>query len=533
MRLNFETLKNNVWGAGGYLARGAMGAIFSLPIIIYFVTILHFSINIPHYDDYPLLLGFMNEYHNIHSLNEFLSLLFSQQAEYKIAFAKMIALCDYIINNNLNFVRLIIVGNAALLLTFYLLYKSSVIEKKYKLTALLPIPYLYFQLQYWESSTWSIVALDHFYVFFFSLLCIYLLNMYTRITFLLALLVSIITPFTSPNGLFVYAIGFLFLVIRRNYKFAFVWLLFSASLVFSYFLNFETSQMLINRLAGDRIVSLSLIKYFFGLIGSSVGFGLEYPSIIAGIIITLWFGYLHYKKYYRVNPVIYCFIVFLIISSIAITISRNGYGIDIYLYTSRYRLLSTMIIVCAVIAYLESFGSLHTTTKIPIMIFTGSVIFMLFSYFLYLPFLSGRYEELKNGINGLSNSNHSNAYQIVVNSAKNGIYHLPDGYIDKINPDYRRSAEIKLKNFSDRFNGAHSSDTVLTLRINIDRHSLFDSTFHVLLQKPEVIYLFNSGLTPTTIREVLHPNVNPDEYRSYICIKPLSSTPKDRPNAVK
>ncbi|MCX5829707.1 MAG: hypothetical protein NTV58_17190 [Deltaproteobacteria bacterium] len=519
MQLNYETFKNNIWGASGYLARGAMGVIFFLPIIIYSVTILRFSINIPHYDDYPLLLGFMNNYHDVHSINEFLSLLFSQTAEYKIAFAKMIALGDYLINNNLNFVRLTIVGNAALLLTFYLLYKSSVIEKKYKLMALLPIPYLYFQIQYWESSTWSIVALNHFYVFCFSLLCIYLLNMQTKITFLLALLVSVITPFTSTNGLFVYAIGFIFLVIQHNYKFAFVWLLSSALMIFSYFLNFETAQVPINHVASDRILSLSLIKYFFGLIGSSAGFGLEYPSIIAGIIIASWFCYLHYKKYYRVNPVIYFFTIFLIISSIAITISRNGYGIDIFLYTSRYRLVSTLIIVCAVIAYLEYFGNFHATAKIPIMIFAGSVGFMLFSYLLYLPFLSGRYEELKSGINGLSNSNHSNAYQTIVNSAKNGIYHLPNGYIDKIRPDYRRSAEAKIKNFIDRFNGEHSSDTVLTLRINIDRHSPFDSAFHVLLQKPEVIYLFNSGLTPTTIREVLHPDANPDLLKSELIIK--------------
>lgn len=124
------------------------------------------------------------------------------------------------------------------------------------------------------------------------------------------------------------------------------------------------------------------------------------------------------------------------------------------------------------------------------------------------------------------------AYDTIKASLANRTYEPPEGYFDKIDPNFIRSAESKILNFTTRFNQVGKSDTTFTMRFDIPKGNILDTNMHILLQKPEVIYLFNSGLTPTTIRETLH-NVNPSDFTSEISIKKTITIGNDGLNVGK
>lgn len=495
--------------------------VFVIPVCIYAYAITRFSINIPHYDDYVLILDFLNQYKNTHSFTGALSLIFSQVFEYRIAFAKSAALIDYYINGHLSFVRLIYLGNIAWFFVFVLLYKASGIKREFKLAALLPVPFLFFHLQYWESSTWAIIALDQLSVFFFSLYCIYLLNQNTWASLLAAMIPASIAPYTSPNGLFVLIIGFVYLVIRkeRDCRSTFIWCLFSVILYTLYFANYipQASSWHNSGFLEYKMHPMSFIINYFALLGASAGFGFEYLSIISGFCMFLWICWLQYRKYYNANPVIYFFIIFLLGTLFATLVSRAGYGTELYLYTSRYRIGSSLLLVCLYISWMDLLNG-PAAIKWAKRVLPFAVIFLVLSWALYLPFMSGRYEELRTGVNGLTNANHLHAYKTILEASKNNIYHLPKGYLDKIAPDYKRDEKTKFRNFTERFNARDCKDTTLTFRINLPGNDPFNSKLNILLQKQGVIYLFNSGLTPTTVREVLH-QIDPDNYKSELILK--------------
>jgi hypothetical protein len=385
----------------------------------------------------------------------------------------------------------------------------------------LPIPFFLFQLQYWEITTWATTAIIFLPTFLFGLMAIFFLGIQRSFYLLAACITGMLAAFSAGNGFFVFPVGFIMLLLQRRMRDLLVWTIFSLCFIIFYAFLY-TSQG--NDAFGPGIFDLildpfSLVCYFMAAVGSAGGLGIKIFSIISGIILTLWFLYLTQQRYFNRNPVIYFFMVFLLLTALAIALKRSSYGIDLILLTSRYRLISILLLVSASISFLEIYCDDRERIHFFKYTLKYSIALFFLSYLLYLPFLAGRYHELATGINGgLLHNNHKSAYDIINLSVQKGVYSPPAGFLHRIDPGYTRNAESKINNFTTRFNQVHKSDMTFTLRFNIPNGNILDTNMHVLLQKPEVIYLFNSGLTPTSIRKVLH-NVEPDDFKSDIYIK--------------
>lgn len=499
------------------------------PVVFYTVAIIHYSVDIPHTDDYDEILAFHIELGKTQTFGEYAKLLTSQSHEYRFLVRRAIGILDSIFFGKVNFVHFILAGNIALFILLILIYKSFQAPDRVKLTSFLPVPFILFQFQYWEASTWAMLAPSLFYVFMGSFSCLYLLNKNTWPSFIGANVIGMLAPFASFNGLFILPFGLLLLAQKKEYKKMLFFSCLSFIFIVLYFSDFTTSGINPTKAQSGLGTYLEtvlkrpdyLLSAFFAYLGSAPAFGFKHLSIAIGIGIFIWFCFLTYKRYYAANPVVYFFIAFLLTTALGGAFLRAWIGteffIDLILYTSRYRLVSTLILVACFISFIENINS-DTLRKLYARKFLiYAIFFCVISNLVYMPFLSGRHHALASGNIGLSNNNPQYAYKIITEAEKIGIYHLPDGYLNKIDPKHMRTAESKLENFLSRFDSRGKRDTTLTLRINIPHNNIFDSTFHVFLQKPAVIYLFNSGLTPTTIREVLH-GVNPDAYKSKLVI---------------
>lgn len=500
-------------------------SILLIPVVFYAATVIRYSADIPHGDDYDEILAFHIGLAKTHTLGEYAAEIAKQSHEYKFIVRRAIGILDYAFFGKLNFIHFIFAGNAALFILFIFLYKSLQLPEQVRLDSFLPVSFILFQLQYWEASMWAMLAPSLFFVFLGSFLCLYFLNKNTWPSFIGAAAIGMLTPFTSFNGLFVFPLGLLLLAQKKEYRKMLFFSCLSLVSLILYFSDFTAGG--INPTKGQTGLATYLgtvlkhpdylLSAFFAYIGSAPAFGFKYISIVVGVGIFAWFFFLTYKKYYASNPMIYFFIAFLLATALGGALLRAWIGseffIDLILYTSRYRIVSTLILAACFISFLERFNSEKPRKLFARGFLTYSVFFFLISNLLYMPFLSGRYHALVSGADGLSNNNPQFAYRMITEAEKLGIYHLPKGYLDKIDPDYQRTAESKLNNFLGRFDSRDRRDTTLTLRINVPHDNIFNSTLHIFLQKPSVIYLFNSGLNPTTIREILH-GVNPDDYKS-------------------
>lgn len=496
------------------------GVIFCIPILIYAVTVICNSVNIPFYDDYELILSFLVNYKNTQGFNDSLNLLLTGGDAHNGFFAKLVYLTDTLLNRHLNFIHLIYAANICLLGILILFYISGRCNHSKKIFLFLPVSFLLFQLQYWEISTWAVAAMVFLPTFLFSLLTLFLLNMRRVFYMSAAYVTGLMAAISAGHGLFVFPAGFALLLMQRRMKDLIMWSAFSLSVVaFQVFLYTIQGNNFLSRVSGFSLNnSFSYIPIFLASVGTAVGLGIKSFSIIAGLVIVLLFLYITLKKYYQKNPVMYFFMIFLLLINMAIALTRSSEGIDIILFTSRHRIVSILLLIVSYISLLELLPDDVKRTQFSKLSLVFAVILFSLSYFLYLPFLNGRYNEVKMGVNGLLHNNPKSAYNIIRSSERNDIYIPPPGFLDNISPDFKRNENTKLNNFVSRFNKRSITDTTFTMRINIPPGNILGSRIHIFLQKPEVIYLFNSGLTPTTIRETLH-NVNPDDFSSDIYIK--------------
>jgi hypothetical protein len=491
-----------------------------IPLAVYVLTIFSYSVNIPFYDDFDFILSFLNTKKATFPLGDQLTLMLKRETDHIPFFPKLLFAIDLAINGTINFYHLIVLGNICLAALAILIYKCYSAKPETKIRTFIPILFILFQLQYWEIPTWPGAAVVFFTTIFFGLFALYLLKRGEGIYFAAAAGMSTIAAFTGGNGFFILISGMGFLFEQRRIKDLIYWSIFSFILFcfYGYIYSSQGTDSLAALVSQITQHPLRFLIYYWAATGSAAGLGIEYLSIAFGFIFFCWFVYLTHKKYFKQNPIIYHFMVFLMLTAFVVASKKSSLGIDIILFTSRYRLISILLMATVAVSLFELFN--HGLPEKVFFKYIQAYIIILFvlSYILYLPFISGRYHEVKTGINGLLHNDPPRAYDILQASIRNHIYEPPKMYLENINPHYKRSAEDKLNNFMNRFNQRSNDDTTLTLRLNWNKTDWFKTKLHILLQKPEVIFLFNSGLTPTSIREILH-KVNPDTYQGKIIIQ--------------
>ena len=498
-------------------------AFLAAPIILYFTLIMLNSVNIPIYDDIETILGFLARLNQAGSVGDVVTLFLRADADHIIGMTRVMALGDRILAGQVNFIHLIVGGNL-FLLALYMAISVAFRERDVDRWMLfLPVSFLLFQIQYWEISTWAVAATTYFAVFFLALLSLLFLQRESTMGLVCAIASAILACLTAANGMFVFLAGMPLLLFRHRYVALSIWTMAAVVLIFVFFFFQGTGGNASGtNIAASIIRSLSdptiLLVNILSSMGSTLGFGLKLPSVVAGSFIAACLVYVAYKKYYALNPVFFLFIVFLLMTCAAVALKRSLYGTDLILFTSRYRLISTILTVCTYIALVETMKTGEGAANFARKALVFSIVFMVVSNIAYLPFLSGRCQELKSGENGILHNNPTFAMEVLRSAKDSGLYRLPAGYLERGDARIARTPEGKLNRFASVFNNRTPRDTTLTIRLNLPWDNPWNGTLSCLLQKPSVIYLFGSGSTPTTVRAGIH-DVDPDQYHQNLVIR--------------
>jgi hypothetical protein len=309
----------------------------ALPILYYVTTLVRYAWNMPYMDDYPVLVAFLNRWAEASFLQK-LDLLLEQNNFHRVVWVKMLALLNVGITGTINFTFLQLAGNAALLLTAWLLYRASENLNRW---AFLPVLFLIFQFQSWNNAFWAMAAVSNLWAPAWALLAFWLASRPTERSGWWALGIGLVALMTNGNGIVVLP---LLCCLLWNSRQRFATLVLTLLALYLYFRGYHNP-------AGPSLMSLlspEKIGHLLALDTAFLGAMFYHPSVawlsqVVGAGTILWTGYLLLTRYDRQNPTLFWFLIFLHLTGLMLALNRIDKGTEL-MYASRYRNITALML---------------------------------------------------------------------------------------------------------------------------------------------------------------------------------------------
>ena len=373
--------------------------IAGIPAIFFYYFLFKTTFNLPINDDYSLL-NFVNHFSLIKGLLPKLNYIINfQHNEYKLIFVNAVFAIQYGLLGYIDFAVLSIVGNIFVVIIYILTvraFKIPAAKGLTKLFLLLPIGLLLFQLQYASTLNFSMAGIQNISVLAFTLTAISMLANNSRIGFIGACISLLFAICASGNGFLLIPVGVLLLIERKRWAHIFIWITLSIVIALVYFVGYRMSSSIGSSEDGLVIKIFSQINavYILAFIGSSIAkYQNHFPSVVFGIFLLFIWAIALKNKYSLQNPSVFYFFIFILLTSIAVSIIRSGLGVEQSL-ASRYGIYSNLVLILTYIFLMETYFEKIISKKIQYGIISlgvlFSTIFFLLSNAAGYRFLQGR-----------------------------------------------------------------------------------------------------------------------------------------------
>ena len=183
-------------------------------MVVFALTWHYYVVNVPKWDDHAALRGYLYFSDQETTFSGKIHQLFRQHNEHRIVYDRLVAALDYWLFGKLSYIHLMVVGNLSLV-GLLVLFGAILHRAGKPLLYTLPVALLLFNLSHWENMFWGMAALQNFSVVFWVVLTIYLLCYSNR--WGLAIAAAILATLTSGNGLLVWPIGFVLLLLQTPF----------------------------------------------------------------------------------------------------------------------------------------------------------------------------------------------------------------------------------------------------------------------------------------------------------------------------
>ena len=383
---NFSTLLSkytSIFHAFVWIAIVGLIALFG-----YFVYI--FAYNYPYYDDFDNLILFLSEYIRSDGISGKIMLLFEQNFEHRVIFAKVLTLLYYKIAGEIDIKALILLGDLSLagVFIFFVLLKR---DRKLSLLSLFAIACLLFQLQHYEDSiSWATCSLQHAPCIFFSLWSFYLAIF--RKKFPLSAILAVVALFTSANGMMTILIWLIIFYSSAKLSLSRIGLslaVISVTLIHLLTLKMYSGSVLGN-FTSNFFPKCILLLSFAGQLADSKVVGHDAPGIVLGTLFLIPFVIAAFKLAVGRGEDIsqlqwFClagltsvlFVGFLITFARGTEPDHFGYKLD------RYKIYAAFFGVFAIGFYDQYWNHLFWGKLVRFSIASIAFVFCLSSYYLY------------------------------------------------------------------------------------------------------------------------------------------------------
>jgi hypothetical protein len=338
------------------------GLLVVTPAVVFYGLLFKLLLDLPIVDDYWAVLGFANRMAVTHgTAARFQFFLASQHNEYKLFFVHALVWVQTTLLGHVNFAQLSVLGDSAVLIIAVLLWSMFLPGQKdlgRRLAYFVPVSWILFELQYFETLNWAMASLQNLWVIVFSLGTIRYLGQRTRKTYGAALILYVLAIAASGNGFLLLPVGLLMLLVSRQYVRAAGWIIVTSVCVAAYAYHWTSILRPTQR---PVIVSLlrtrpDFVIAFVGNAGAIAGTRVlsEWLSLFLGLSLLVYFAWLLRRGYFRRNPPVgYC-VLFLLLTAAGVGGIRSEFGLMQGL-ASRYIIYGLLLVIFAWMSVVEEF----------------------------------------------------------------------------------------------------------------------------------------------------------------------------------
>ena len=192
----------------------ALGALLlAVPVLVWFFVLQRYAVNVVMFDDYALLRFITHWANPATPWSTRLSELVAAHNTHYIIYDRLVALATYYTTGHVNFLVMIVLGNAALLGIVWRLW-TLFRELRLPVWLFLPVPCWVLSLQSHENMFWAMAGLQNFTVVWFVLESLYQLHRRQSLTW--ALVLGVAAVLTSGNGILAFLVGSLVLLHQQR-----------------------------------------------------------------------------------------------------------------------------------------------------------------------------------------------------------------------------------------------------------------------------------------------------------------------------
>lgn len=335
------------------LKRYGLSLIFiGIPCLIHCWFVLSNIVNFPFQDD-TLLLEFVNAVskENV-SINVFFEQLFKVDNDHILVIPRLVCFTDFLIHGHLDFRLYIFIANINLFAIFFFLW-FQFRQTKLPFYYFFPIPFLFFQPQMWEISLWALNGMQHSFILLFVSAIIYCIETKKTWAFITALVLGLFATFSHGNGILIYPVIFLALMVQSRYREGFIWILGMISSLVLYLSRYEVSQS-----ASLSTNILRILESFFAIFGFNASVFLPMNEIIVTSLGVILFFFMFFvietdlirgiikkaKTTQLENLGLITLFCFIVLTAAIISFVRSWNGVVMESRFAIYASLSTIIV---------------------------------------------------------------------------------------------------------------------------------------------------------------------------------------------
>ena len=431
-------------------------AILILPIAVFFVYFFVFRYNIPWFDDFENIPYFLDSFLRAPSFSAKMLALLRPNNEHRVVYARLVTLGQFFLTGKLNFGHLMLWGNAALVVMFYLIYRAlrrHEGQTRPTLVGMLPVPLLLFSAQMYLMTFTAVFTLQYLSIIMLAMLTFFALAANKRVGFGVAAGLGVLASFSMGNGLLVWPVGAAMLLLQRRWVALGLWLLIGGLSGYFYFLGYPVQQGNAEGFTYVMQHPFQTLAGFIILVGNAFDVFPTlpiqyrvYPPFLAGLILLAGLSYWMIHTLFRrpkntsfLDTFLFGCLLFLLATFGLFALFRIRFNFEMVVHLS-YRVYA--LTLCA-LACVLLFSRLPETSRARIWpaVWIFFVVLNVYSYFTYIPLAIERRQSMQGltfnqlrshiGLGGERNSALADYItNLLVLMNERGWYRLPDPAIE-------------------------------------------------------------------------------------------------------
>lgn len=311
----------------------------------YFYYVVLYAVNIPYLDDYDAILNYILTFREINLGNQLKSLLLPH-SEHIMIMTRAVSWISYGLTGKIDFGNLLIIGNGLLIIQLAFLYQLFTPSNRFSVFYFLVVVLVFLNPQYSPTSFWAMALWSNIWVILPVTLSVFLLS--NPQIWYWALPAALLSLFSNGNGLMIWPIGFLILLLdKRPLNQYIVWISTTILSCGAYFyLMRQQPSSGIFELSNLPFLPLNILAFlgsYGALLGGKLG---QAMAVLVGIIILIT-SIFTFRKYLqtheRTDLILLSLMAFIFLTALAVALFRAEKGMSI-IVGGRYRQYSSLAV---------------------------------------------------------------------------------------------------------------------------------------------------------------------------------------------